>query len=130
MPQLKLNQQIALLPATVPEFILDFLDGLESEDPLARESVGASMSNECLVQNREKIQEGFKKIRSDLGGKFLGIQVESYGSEVPNGYWCKITGETLTRGIGFLMKSRTGNIIKIEILDSDFNEDELKKRLA
>lgn len=130
MPQLQFIQQLALLPATVPESILDFLEGISVPDVLLHDSFVASISPECFGAGKEAIVQGIKNIKDSFGGNIISVQVEPYGREVPNAYWCKLVGDVTTRGIGFIMKSKTGNIIKVEFQNSDFNEDELKKRLS
>jgi hypothetical protein len=130
MPQLRFFQQLSLLPVTVPEHILDFLDGLDREEVLNQESFSACLNPEYLTANRQRITQSLLQIKAGLGANIIGVQVEPYGKEAPNLYWCKLTGESGTSGIGFSLKSKAGTIMKVEFQETSFNEEELKTKLT
>lgn len=126
---LKLHQMLALLPVAVPECVLDFLEDLGGDlTPLTRPKVRTSIETSYLQQKDADLKKAIEDFRKDFG-EITQVSGEALGKEVPGGYLCKVVFEKGSRGIGFTVKLRENQIIKIAFTLDDFKPDELKKQL-
>ena len=131
MPEkvLALHQQLALLPATVPDAIVDFLEDLfDLKISLGRQNVRAALMPEYLQANEATLRDALVANRQGIGS-VLAIQVESIGKDMPQGYWCKLQFEKATRGLGFVMNLKEGKVQGVVTLPGEFSEEELKAHL-
>ena len=86
---LNLNQQIALLPAAIPDSILDFLEEFNYPAGLTTEVARAAYDPDYLKTNELAIKEELDRLRAEMG-KLIKIQVDAGGREIPGGYLLKL----------------------------------------
>jgi hypothetical protein len=125
---LTLNQQIALLPAAIPDAILDFLEDFQYPTPLQTEAAQSAFDPEYLKVSVEAIKGELEKIRADLG-KFVTLSVDQLGRDVPGGFALKLGFEKGVKGIGILTKMKERTIFRVIFQAGEFNEAGLKELL-
>lgn len=129
---LSLNQKLALLPATIPDCILDFLQDFNHAEPLvaAPEAI-ASLKSEYLAKNRDALITALKAMR-DLG-ELQEIEALPLPKQFPGGFVTKLVFSRGVRGLGFIVlqgTARTGQIAVIVVEDDGFSADFLREKLA
>jgi hypothetical protein len=125
---LTLNQQIALLPAAIPDSILDFLEDFQYATPLQTEAAQSAFDPEYLKASVEPIKGELEKIRTELG-KFVTLSVDQLGRDLPGGFALKLGFEKGVKGIGILTKMKERTIFRVIFQAGEFNEAGLKELL-
>jgi hypothetical protein len=123
--QLSLNQQIALLPAAIPDSLLDFLEDFLYVTPLQTETSRASFDPEYLKAEEAKLQETLLQLRKDLGA-LLKISVEAGGRETPGAYLMRLGFEKGEKGIGAFTRLKERTILKLVFQEGAYDEEGLK----
>ncbi|MGZ3653885.1 MAG: hypothetical protein ACXVB9_22625 [Bdellovibrionota bacterium] len=125
---LNLNQQIALLPAAIPDTVLDFLEDFGHATALSTEAARAAYDPEFLKAHTDAVKADLEKLRQDMG-KLVQIGVEAAGRDIPGGFILKLTFEKGPRGVGLLTKLKERTILRVLVPAGEFNEPALKELL-
>lgn len=125
---LNLNQQIALLPASIPDSVLDFLEDFGHSTPLSTEVGRSAYDPEYLKTSADPLTAELAKIRADMG-KLQQVHVEQAGRDIPGGFLLKLTFEKGVRGVGLLTRLKERTILKVLMPAGDYNEAALKEVL-
>lgn len=125
---LNLNQQIALLPAAIPDTVLDFLEDFGPATAMSTETGRNAYDPEYLQAHGDALKAELEKIRAEMG-KLQLLHVEQSGREIPGGFQLKLTFEKGTRGIGLLTKLKERTILRVLIQSGEYNEQGLKDLL-
>lgn len=126
--QLKLNQQIALLPATIPDSILDFLEDLPSANNFATESSVASLDPEYLKNEGENLKAQIAALKNDLGS-LLSVAVEQAGRDSPGAYFVKLGFEKGEKGLIAFTRLKERTIFRLLFQEGAYSEEGLKQLL-
>lgn len=126
--QLSVNQQIALLPAAVPDSILDFLEDFLYTTPLQTETSRASFDPEYLKAEEAKIQGTLTQLRTEMGA-LQRLHVDAAGRETPGAYLVKLGFEKGDKGVGVFTRLKERTILKIVFQDGAYDEEGLKNLL-
>lgn len=125
---LNLNQQIALLPAAIPDTVLDFLEDFTYPTPLSTDTSRNAYDPDYLKTSGDQIIGELSKLRQEMGPLKV-IQVEQAGREIPGGFLLKLTFEKGVRGVGLLTKLKERTLLRILLPAGDYNETALKELL-
>jgi hypothetical protein len=125
---LTLNQQIALLPAAIPDTILDFLEDFSAAAPLQTESVRAAFDPEYLKNKGDPLRAELEQFRQEMG-PLRQLQVDQSARDIPGAFLLKLTFDKGTRGIGLLTKLKERTILRVLILPGEYSEPDLKNLL-
>ncbi len=125
---LNLNQQIALLPAAIPDTVLDFLEDFNSAKALQSESSRIAFDPEYLKTHGDALQVELEQIRA-ASGSLLQIHVEQAGRDVPGGFMLKLNFEKGVRGVGLFTKLKERTILRVIFQAGDYSEQGLKELL-
>jgi hypothetical protein len=125
---LTLNQQIALLPATIPDTVLDFLEDFGFTTPLITESGRNAYDPDYLKAEGEILKKELETLKSSMG-KLSQIGVEQAGREIPGGFLLKLTFENGVRGVGLLTKLKERTILRVLLQTGDYDEAAVKELL-
>ncbi len=125
---LSLQQQIALLPAAIPDSILDFLEDFQYPTPLQTETMQSAFDPEYLKANADAIKAELEKIRTELG-KLVSLNVDQLGRDVPGGFALKLGFEKGVKGIGLLTRMKERTILRVIFQAGEFNDVTLKELL-
>jgi|GEM_PF-7104484 len=125
---LNLNQQIALLPAAIPDTVLDFLEDFNLSTALSTESARNAFDPDYLKTQTAAVSSELEKIRSEMGALKL-LQVEQAGREIPGGFLLKLTFEKGVRGIGLLTKLKERTILRVLVQPGEYSDVTLKEML-
>jgi len=125
---LNLNQQIALLPAAIPDTVLDFLEDFGLPTPMSTEAGNSAYDADYLKTQGESLKVELEKIRAEMGPLKL-LHVEQAGREIPGGFFLKLTFEKGVRGIGLLTKIKERTILRVLFQPGEYNEAALKELL-
>lgn len=121
---LSLMQQIALLPAGIPDSILDFLEDYQNpEQVFSKESVKASLMPDYFASQQAAIQQQLLAQRNGLG-KVTALRVDP-AKDVQQGFVCRLTFGQSTRGLGFVVHPQEGRIRHVVITAKDYSEEEI-----
>lgn len=126
--ELNLNQQIALLPATIPDSILDFMQDFNFSAVLQNESSTNSFDPEYFKGQGDKVRAELEALRQEMGA-LKKIQIEACGRDIPGGFIAKLTMEKGIRGLGILTKLKERTIFKLWIQPGEYNEEKIKETL-
>ena len=124
--RLTISQQIALLPATIPDSILDFIDDFKSGRPLESETAQLSFDPEYLEKQGTELAKQIEALKMEFGS-LVEINVEQGGRDVLGGYTIKAKFENGIRSIGILTKLKTRTITKVII--REYDEEAMKALL-
>lgn len=122
------RQQLSLLPVSIPDTVIDFLEGFTVENFFKSEGVRSAVDAEYLAANESALVEALK----DLGNgveSLLEVNVEICTKEIPGAYIIRLDYESTSRGIGVLVKMKEKTIFKIVFQKGEYNVEELKKLL-
>lgn len=122
---LSLHQQIALLPAAIPDSILDFLEDFSQPGPLQAENIVNAFDPEYFKKQGETLRADLTKLRGEMG-ELKELNVEQGGREMPGAYLLKLTFEKGMRGVGLLTKLKERTILRVLFQSGDYAEAELK----
>lgn len=128
---LTLNQKLSLLPASIPDCVLDFLEDFNNADPLTTPKTQKAVKREYLEKNHASLRKHFLQMR-ELG-ELTEVEGRGLPRQYPGGFMIKLTFERGVRGLGFIVAqgtAYTGLIGVIVVQDDGFSEDYLKERLA
>lgn len=126
--QLSLNQQLALLPVSIPDSLVDFLEDFNYATALQTDSCRSAFEAEYLKNAGDAIKAELEKLRTELG-KVLQIMVDQAGREVPGGYFVKLTFEKGTRGIGVLTRLKERTILKVVFVEGEYDEAKVREQI-
>ncbi len=125
---LNLNQQIALLPAAIPDTVLDFLEDFNIATALSTEAARNAYDPDFLMTHTDKLKGELEKLRADMGALKV-LHVEQAGREIPGGFLLKLTFEKGLRGVGLLTKLKERTILRVLVQPGEYNEPGLKELL-
>ena len=128
---LSLNQKVTLLPASIPDCVLDFLEDFNSADPLSLPKTIKAVKEDYLIKNSAGLRKHFVQMR-ELG-ELTEVEGKTLPRQYPGGFSIKLTFERGVRGLGFIVAqgtAYTGVISVIVVQDDGFSEDFLKERLS
>ena len=125
---LNLNQQIALLPAAIPDTVLDFLEDFNIATALSTETARNAYDPDFLKTQGEALKTELEKLRTEMG-KLQLIGVEQAGREIPGAFLIKLSFEKGVRGVGLLTKLKERTILRVLVLEGEFSEPALKDLL-
>jgi len=125
---LNLNQQIALLPAAIPDTVLDFLEDFNIAAALSTEAARNAYDPEFLKTHTDKLKGELEQLRAEMGALKV-LHVEQAGREIPGGFLLKLTFEKGLRGIGLLTKLKERTILRVLVQPGEYNEPGLKELL-
>lgn len=126
--QLTLNQQIALIPAAIPDSILDFIEDFNYGTSLQTESVRASFDPEYLMASGESLKAELEALRAE-GGKLIKFAVDAAGREIPGAYILQLNFEKINKGIGLITRIKERTILKVVIQPGEYQDEALKQLL-
>lgn len=125
---LKLNQQIALLPATIPDSILDFLEDFSSAKNFATENSVASLDPEYLKAEGESLKTQIAALKTELGA-LQGVAVEQAGRDSPGAYLIKLGFEKGEKGMIAFTRLKERTIFRLLFQEGAYSEEGLKQLL-
>jgi hypothetical protein len=125
---LNLNQQIALLPAAIPDTVLDFLEDFNHVAAMSTEAARNAYDADYLKTHTEPLKAELEKLRAEMGALKV-LHVEQAGRDIPGGFLLKLSFEKGTRGIGLLTKLKERTILRVLVQSGDYNDAGLKEML-
>lgn len=128
---LSLNQKLTLLPASIPDCVLDFLEDFNTADPLSHVKTVKSVKPDYFEKNVNSLRKHLVLMR-ELG-ELTEVEGKTLPRQYPGGFMIKLTFERGVRGLGFIVAqgtATTGLISVIVVQDDGFSEDFLRERLA
>lgn len=128
---LTLNQKLALMPASIPDCILDFLEDFNSSDPLASQKTLQVLKPDFFQKNETELRRQFTQMR-ELGD-VEEVTGNTLSRQYPGGFMVKLAFERGVRGLGFIVSQGTGvtGVISVILVQEDgYSEDYLKERLT
>ncbi len=125
---LNLNQQIALLPAAIPDTVLDFLEDFNHSAALSTEASRNAYDPDFLKTHTEPLKVQLEALRAEMGALKV-LHVEAAGREIPGGFLLKLTFEKGLRGVGLLTKLKERTILRVLVQAGEYNEPGLKELL-
>ena len=125
---LSLNQQIALLPAAIPDTVLDFLEDFGYAQVLASESGRNAFDPEYLKTNGESLKVELEALKTEMG-KLTQLGVDQAGRDIPGGFLLKFTFENGVRGVGLLTKLKERTILRVLVQPGAYDDTVLKELL-
>lgn len=125
---LSLNQQIALLPAAIPDTVLDFLEDFGFSSTLTTETGRNAFDADYLKADGEALKTELERLKTEMG-KLSQLGVEQAGREIPGGFLLKLTFEKGERGIGLLTKLKERTILRVLVQPGAYDEAALKELL-
>lgn len=125
---LNLHQQIALLPAAIPDTVLDFLEDFGGSSAMSSEAGRSAYDPEYLQASGEALKAELNQLRTDMG-KLQLLQVEQSGREIPGGFLLKLTFEKGVKGVGLLTKLKERTILRVLVQPGEYNDAGLKELL-
>lgn len=125
---LNLNQQIALLPAAIPDTVLDFLEDFNLATALSTEAARNAFDPDYLKAHTETVKADLEKIRAEMGALKV-LHVEQAGRDIPGGFLLKLTFEKGVRGVGLLTKLKERSILRVLMPAGEYSEVTLKEML-
>ena len=126
--QLSLNQQLALLPVSVPDAVVDFLEDFNYGTPLQIDASRQAFDPEYLKTTGDQLKADLEKIRAE-GGKLLQVQVDQAGRDIPGGFLLKLNFENGVKGIGLLTRLKERTILRVLIQPGAYDDAALKALL-
>lgn len=126
--QLTLNQQLALMPAVIPDSIIDFMQDFNYSAVLHNETTLASIDPEYFKNSGDKLKQEIESFRNDAG-KIQKVQIDACGRDIPGAFIAKLTTEKGLRGLGFLTKLKERTILRLLVQVGEFSEEKLKEML-
>ncbi|MCO5143811.1 MAG: hypothetical protein M9962_12040 [Oligoflexia bacterium] len=126
--RLNIRQQLALLPASIPDTVIDFLEGFTTDHFLKNEGVRSSIDAEYLTANEGSLDSSLKELVQGSGA-LQELNVEICTKEIPGAYVVRLGFEQKSKGLGLLIKMKEKTIFQMVFQKEEFNADELKKML-
>jgi hypothetical protein len=125
---LNLNQQIALLPASVPDTVLDFLEDFQFPTALSTEAARNAFDADFFKDHADALKQDLEKLRAE-GGKLVQVGVDQAGRDVPGGFLVRLAFERGLRGVGLLTRMKERTILRVLVLPGGYDETALKELL-
>jgi hypothetical protein len=125
---LNLNQQIALLPATIPDTVLDFLEDFQLAAVNSTESSRSAYDPDYLKNFGNTFVKDLEGLRTEMG-KLQQIHVESCGREIQGAFILKLGFDKGERGVGLITRVKERTIIRVLVQAGPYNEASLKEVL-
>lgn len=125
---LNINQQIALLPSTIPDSILDFLEDFHLSSALQSETARAAYDPEYLKTGGDQLKKDLEILCMGMG-PLREIQVEQVGREIPGGFLIRLTFEYGPRGVGILTTLKERTIRQVIVQPEKYSEPVLRDLL-
>lgn len=125
---LNLNQQIALLPASVPDTVLDFLEDFQFATANSTETARSAYDPEYLKNYGEALGKELETLKSEMG-KLTQLYVEPGGREISGAFLLKLTFEKGVRGVGVFTRAKERTILRVLVQPGEYNEQGLKDLL-
>lgn len=125
---LNLNQQIALLPAAIPDAVLDFLEDFQFASVNSTETARNAYDAEYLMKQGEALKKDLEGLRAEMG-KLVQVHVDQAGREIPGGFLLKLEFEKGPRGVGLLIKMKERTIFRVLLQQGAYDEAALKELL-
>lgn len=129
---LTLAQKIALLPASIPDCVLDLLEDFAQPEVLAAKSKGvAAFKPDYYEKNRTQLENSLRAFR-ELGA-VTQVEAGPLQRQYPGAFIVKLIFERGVRGLGFVVlqgTARTGVIAALVVQDDGFSEDFLKEKVV
>lgn len=128
---LSLSQKLALLPASIPDCVLDFLEDFKNDIPFAEPSTIESIKPSYWDKNKVSLKESVQNLRKL--GKIESVDGEILARQYPGACICRLqfsNGED--RGIGFIVSQGTGKTGTISIVhfhDGAHDHEAIKEQL-
>ncbi len=111
---LSLSQKLALLPASIPDCVLDFLEDLKNPKPFEDKVSLASIKPEYWNKNKDEILAAVNEWRSL--GEIDTVDGEVLPRQYPGGCICHIRfASREERGVGFIVSQGTGRTGMISV---------------
>jgi hypothetical protein len=126
--QLTLNQQLALMPAAVPDSILDFLEDFHHPSALQNQTARDAFDPDYLKGNESALQEKLNGFRQTHGA-LQSIHVEQSGREIPGGFLLKLGFASAQVGVGILTRMKERTILRVLFQEGQYDENALKELL-
>jgi hypothetical protein len=126
--QLTLNQQLALLPAAIPDSIVDFLEDFNYATALQADSCRSAFDPDYLKVAGDALKAGLEKLRSE-NGPLKQVQVDQAGREVPGGFFLKLSFEKGVRGLGVITRLKERTIIKLAFTEGEYDEAKVLEQI-
>ena len=125
---LSLNQQIALLPAAIPDTVLDFLEDFALSTALSTESGLNAFDADYLKGHGEALKGELERLKLEMG-ELSQLSVDQAGRDIPGGFLLKLTFEKGERGIGLLTKLKERTILRMLVQGGAYDDGALKELL-
>jgi hypothetical protein len=126
--QLTLNQQLALMPASIPDSIVDFLEDFNYATALQTDGARSAFDQDYLKNSGDTLKTELEALRSEMG-KLTQLKVDAAGREIPGGFMVKLIFERGARGLGVLTRLKERTILKLVFVPGDYDENTLKESL-
>ena len=125
---LNLNQQIALLPAAIPDTVLDFLEDFGLASALSSETARDAYDPEYLKTQAEPLKAELERLKTEMG-KLVQVGVDQAGRDIPGGFLIRLTFEKGPRGVGLLTTLKERTILRVLVQAGEYSESGLKDLL-
>jgi len=125
---LSLQQQIALLPAAIPDTVLDFLEDFGQSVTLSTEGGREALDPDYLKGHGAALTTELEAMKTEMGA-LSQLQVDQGGREIPGGFLLKLTFEKGARGVGLLTKLKERTILRVLVQPGAYDEAALKELL-
>ena len=123
--QLTYSQQLALLPVSIPDAVLDFLEELQLANSLQTEIVREGFDPKYLEDEGEKIRFELDILKKELG-KPLRLNVELGTNDEGGIYYARVDFQNGIMGVGFATRIKERTIQKVYFKKGEISEAEVK----
>ncbi len=128
MKQLTLNQQLALMPVSIPETVLDFLEDFNFPNAMHTDVAKESLDTEFWRKSSADIVKQLEAFRA-AKGKVISVEISAGGRELSGAFLCKLTCELGACGVGLMTRMKEKQIYKIILEAESYSEDSLRNKL-
>lgn len=127
--RLNLQQQLALMPATIPDTVIDFLEDFYDEvESLNGERVKAALVDGYMQGSGSTLKKELEALKVSMG-KVHSVDIESINQNSSVAYLCKLSSNKTFRGIGFIMNMQSHKIEQVLVLNAEYIKEDLQKKL-
>ena len=125
---LNINQQIALLPAFIPDSVLDFLEDFHLATALQSETARSAYDLDYLKNDGDQLKKDLEAVCKGAG-PLKEFQVEVIGKDMPNGFLIRLVFEFGVRGIALLTNVKERTIRYVYVQPEKYSEPGLRDQL-